>query len=225
MTKTKGVPGRGGSPAEGGAAPQWSLPLQCELGPSRTWLRRGAVRRFALAGGAAITYALAVAAFLLLASGDSSRVVSGLRVFVVLVAVATFVGAIAGTVSGARWFGWSNHGYPPRLRLTPAGLDARYFKEHRYDLSVPWSELERVGIKRVWGTTYLCIEPKGAHRWIPNDPDLVEAVEKCMNVYGAPFVVDLTFSGVGLGELDRLLRHYSKGRIGLSTPERDASII
>lgn len=200
------------------SAPQWALPVQCELGPSRTWLRRGARRRFVLAGASTLTYAAAVAAFLLLASADNRPVVSGLRVFVVVVALATFIGAIAWSVGGAKWFGWSRHGYPPRLRLTPVGLDARYFKDHRYDLSVPWTELERVSTKRVWGTTYLCIAPKGAHRWIPPDPDLVDAVERCMNVYGAPFVVDLTFSGVSLVELNRLLRHYSKGRIGLTDP-------
>ena len=211
MTKMKGMP----------SATRWSLPVQCELGPSRTWLRRGAKRRFASAGAATVAYAAAVVAFLLLASAGGGPLVAGLRVAVVLVALGTFAGAVGWTVAGARWLGWSTHGYPPRLRLTPAGLDARYFRDNRYDLSVPWTELERLSTKRVWRTTYLCIAPKGPHRWIPPDPEMTEAVEKCMHVYGVPFVVDLTFSGVGPAELDRLVRHYSRGRIGLSGPPAD----
>lgn len=201
----------------------WALPVQCELGPSRTWLRSGAIRRLALAGVSIVAYAIAVALFLLLASADSSLAVSILRVLLVLLAVATFAGTVGWAIAAARWLSWSNHGYPPRLRLTPTGIDARYFTEDRYDLSIPWIEMEKISTKRVWGSTYLCISPLGPHRWIPPGADAADTVEKCFHIYGAPFVVDLTFSGVGLTEFDRLLRHYSGGRVRLTPNGRGAS--
>lgn len=50
---------------------------------------------------------------------------------------------------------------------------------------------------------------------MPPDSRLVADVERSMADFGSPFVVDLTFAGVPLTELDRLLRHYSGRRFGI----------
>jgi hypothetical protein len=190
----------------------WALPVHCELGPGRLWLRRHALHRAATAVVATVVYGIALALFLLLGSSPSGPAVDGLRVLLVLIAIAAFVVAVVAAVSAARWFNWSIQGYPPRLRLTPRGIDVRCYTEQRYDLSVPWREMERVAIKEVWGRPYLCLTPKGPHRWIPEDSRLAASVESCFRTYGAPFVADLSLAGVSLEEFDRLLRHYSGGR-------------
>lgn len=193
----------------------WALPVHCELGPDRRSLRRGATRHLGLALAAAITYGAAMLGFLLLARAGESLAVQVLQYLLVAVAVGGFTATVLLAIAALRWYTWARHGYPPRLRLTARGLDLRYYTTVRYDLFFPWTELDRVELRWAWRRPYLCLSPKGAHRWVPPDSRLVADVERSMADFGSPFVVDLTFAGVPLTELDRLLRHYSGRRFGI----------
>jgi hypothetical protein len=198
-----------------GATSHWALPVHCELGPDPRSLRRGAIRHLVLALAAAITYGGAMLGFLLLARAGQSIAMQVVQYLLVAVAVGGFTATVLLSISALRWYTWARHGYPPRLRLTDRGLDVRYYTTTRYDLVFPWSELQRVELRWAWRRPYLCLTPKGPHRWVPRDSRLLGDVERSMADFGAPFVVDLTFAGVSLDELDRLLRHYSGRRFGI----------